>query len=87
MALLVSGIQPVGGQLAVLGIHHTPIRIGDLELDPFHTFEIRRMDDALVDTVTTGTDGRVFVTLEAGSYYAVFLSAPDSLWMIKFPAL
>ena len=38
---------------------------------PNVTFEIRRMDDALVDTVTTGADGRVFVTLEAGSYYAL----------------
>lgn len=29
---------------------------------PNVTFEIRRMDGALVDTVTTGADGRVFVT-------------------------
>lgn len=36
------------------------------------TFEIRRAsDDALVDTVTTGRDGRVYVLLESGSYYAV----------------
>ena len=34
---------------------------------PNVTFEIRKMDDALVDTVTTGKDGRVFMTLEAGS--------------------
>ena len=36
------------------------------------TFEIRRVsDDALVDTVTTGSSGSVFVTLEDGNYYAV----------------
>ena len=35
------------------------------------TFEIRKMDGALVDTVTTGKNGRVHVSLDAGSYYAV----------------
>ncbi|MBQ7566046.1 MAG: DUF11 domain-containing protein, partial [Oscillospiraceae bacterium] len=35
------------------------------------TFEIRRMDDALVDTVTTSDNGRVYVPLDAGDYYAV----------------
>ena len=35
------------------------------------TFEIREMDDALVETVTTGSDGRVSLTLDAGDYYAV----------------
>ena len=35
------------------------------------TFEIRKMDGALVETVTTGEDGRVHVNLDAGSYYAV----------------
>lgn len=35
-------------------------------------FEIRRVsDDALVDTVTTGRDGRAYLPLEDGSYYAV----------------
>ena len=39
---------------------------------PNTTFEIRRVSDGgLVDTVTTGTDGRVYVPLESGSYYAV----------------
>jgi len=39
---------------------------------PNTTFEIRRAgDDALVDTVTTGADGRVFVPLDAGNYYAL----------------
>lgn len=39
---------------------------------PNTTFEIRRVSDGgLVDTVTTRTDGRVYVPLESGSYYAV----------------
>ena len=39
---------------------------------PNTTFEIRRVSDGgLVDTVTTGTDGRAYVPLESGSYYAV----------------
>ena len=36
------------------------------------TFEIRRVsDDALVDTVTTGRDGRAYLPLEDGDYYAL----------------
>ena len=39
---------------------------------PNTTFEIRRVSDGgLVDTVTTGRDGRVYVPLASGSYYAV----------------
>ncbi len=35
------------------------------------TFEIRKMDGGLVETVTTGSDGRVHVKLDAGDYYAL----------------
>ena len=38
---------------------------------PNTTFEIRRMDGGLVDTVTTDKNGRVFLSLEDGNYYAV----------------
>ena len=39
---------------------------------PNTTFEIRRVSNGgLVDTVTTGTDGHVYVPLASGSYYAV----------------
>ena len=39
---------------------------------PNVTFEIRRAsDDALMETVTTGSDGRVSLKLDAGDYYAV----------------
>ena len=39
------------------------------------TFEIRRMDGGLVETVTTGDNGRVHVNLDAGDYYAVEIEA------------
>lgn len=45
---------------------------------PDTTFEIRRMDDALVDTITTDRTGRAYLALEDGSYYAVETEAnPD----------
>ena len=45
---------------------------------PDTTFEIRRMDDGLVDTITTDRNGRAFLSLEDGSYYAVEVEAnPD----------
>ncbi|MDE7243319.1 MAG: hypothetical protein K2O18_04980, partial [Oscillospiraceae bacterium] len=40
------------------------------------TFEIRKMDGGLVDTVTTGDNGRVFKTLDAGDYYLVEIECP-----------
>ncbi len=43
---------------------------------PDVTFEIRRAsDDALVETITTGSDGRVSLKLDAGDYYAVEIKA------------
>ena len=41
------------------------------------SFEIRRMDGGLVDTVTTGSDGRVELDLDAGDYYAVEIEAAE----------
>ncbi len=38
---------------------------------PNTTFEIRKMDGGLVETVTTDSTGRVHVDLDAGDYYAV----------------
>ena len=41
-------------------------------------FEIRRAgDDALIDTVTTGADGHVFVPLEDGNYYCLETKASE----------
>lgn len=44
---------------------------------PGVTFEIRKMDGALVETVTTGENGRVHVDLDAGDYTAVELKAAE----------
>lgn len=50
------------------------------------TFEIRRVsDDALVDTVTTGKTGSVFVTLEDNNYYAVETEAADGFKLDPTP--
>ena len=44
---------------------------------PNVTFEIRRVsDDALVETVVTGNDGRVSLKLDAGDFYAVEIECP-----------
>ena len=53
---------------------------------PNTTFEIRRVSDGgLVDTVTTGTDGRVYVPLESGSYYAVETEAGKGFQLDSTP--
>ena len=44
---------------------------------PGTTFEIRKVDDKLIDTVTTDENGRVFVSLEDGAYYAVEIEAAE----------
>ena len=50
------------------------------------TFEIRRVsDDALVDTVTTGKDGKVFLPLEGDNYYAVETDCPDTFKLDPTP--
>ena len=73
------------GESQTLTFYNAPI--GGLELIkvneadksqriPGVTFEIRRMDGALVDTVTTGDNGRAFKTLDAGDYYLVEIKCP-----------
>ena len=53
---------------------------------PNTTFEIRRVgDDALVDTVTTDSNGRVYVTLEDGSYYAAETKANEKYRLDSTP--
>lgn len=58
---------------AVGGVELIKVSSADkTERIPNTTFEIRRVsDDALIDTMTTGKSGSVFVSLEDGSYYAV----------------
>ena len=52
---------------------------------PNTTFEIRKVDDALVDTVTTGKNGSVFCSLPDGAYYAVEVEAADGFRLDNTP--
>ena len=53
---------------------------------PNTTFEVRRVsDDALVDTVTTGKTGSVFVTLEDNNYYAVETESAEGFKLDSMP--
>ena len=53
---------------------------------PNTTFEIRRAgDDALVDTVTTDRNGRVFCSLEDNAYYAVEIEAAQGFRLDDTP--
>ena len=73
--------SPVGG------VEFTKVNEADqAETIPGVTFEIRRVsDDALVDTVTTGKDGKVFLPLEADNYYAVETDCPDTFKLDPTP--
>ena len=48
-------------------------------------FEIRRADDGLVDTVTTDKNGRAFLSLENGHYYAVEIKSADGFELDSTP--
>lgn len=65
--------DPVGGvEIIKVDQNRTSTRIPDT------TFEIRKIDDELVDTITTGRNGRAYLALEDGAYYAVEIEAnPD----------
>ena len=72
---------PVGG------VELTKVNEADkTERIPNTTFEIRRVsDDVLVDTVTTGKDGRAYLSLESGDYYAVETEAADGFKLDDTP--
>ena len=72
---------------AVGGAELTKVSEADKsETIPDVTFEIRRVsDDALVDTVTTGRNGKVYISLEAGNYYAVETDCPDTFRLDPTP--
>ena len=64
------------------------IKVNEADRDqrlPNATFEIRKLDDELVDTVTTDKTGKVTVTLEDGSYYAIEIQAPDGFRLDSTP--
>ena len=72
--------QPVGGvEIIKTDADHPEVRI------PNVTFVVRRMDDGLVDTVTTDANGRLFLTLEDGDYYAVETQAADGYKLDNTP--
>lgn len=54
---------------------------------PNTTFEIRRMDGGLVETVTTDKNGRVHVSLDAGDYYAVEIEASEGFKLDNTPTI
>ena len=64
--------DPIGGvEILKVDANRTSKRI------PNTTFEIRKIDDELIDTVTTDKNGRVFCALENGTYYAVEIEAGE----------
>ena len=52
---------------------------------PNTTFEIRKMDGALVDTVTTDKQGRAHLDLDAGDFYAVEIEAGEGFKLDATP--
>ena len=52
---------------------------------PNVTFEIRKVDGALVDTITTDAKGRVSLALDDGDYYAVEVDCPKDYKLDNAP--
>ena len=82
------------GEAQTLTFYNTPV--GGLELIKVSesdksqrikgvTFEIREMDGGLVDTITTGDNGRVFLPMDAGDYYAVEIEAAEGFKIDSTP--
>ena len=72
--------NPVGGvEIIKVNADKTSQRI------PNTTFEIRKEDGALMDTVTTGKNGRAFSPLEDGTYYAVEIRAAEGYQLDDTP--
>ena len=72
--------DPIGGvEIIKVNAADTKERI------PNVTFEIRKVDDELIDTVTTDKNGRVFTALEDGAYYAVEIEAAEGFKLDDTP--
>ena len=87
-------VEIKSGSVQTLTFYNTPV--GGLELIKVSesdksqrikgvSFEIRRMDGGLVDTITTGDNGRVFLSMDAGDYYAVEIEAAEGLKIDSTP--
>ncbi len=87
-------IEIKSGQIQALTFYNTPV--GGLELIKVSesdksqrikgvTFEIREMNGGLVDTITTGDTGRVFLTMDAGDFYAVEIEAVEGFKIDSTP--
>ena len=71
---------PIGGvEIIKVNADKTSQRI------PNTTFEIRKVDGALMDTVTTDKTGRAFSPLEDGTYYAVEIKAAEGYQLDDTP--
>ena len=87
-------IEIKSGEVQTLTFYNTPV--GGLELIKVSesdksqrikgvTFEIREMDGGLVDTITTGDNGRVFLPMDAGDFYAVEIEAAEGFKIDSTP--
>ena len=87
-------VEIKSGSVQTLTFYNTPV--GGLELIKVSesdksqrikgvSFEIRRMDGGLVDTITTGDNGRVFLSMDAGDYYAVEIEAAEGFKIDSTP--
>ena len=72
--------DPIGGvEIIKVNAADTAERI------PNVTFEIRKIDDELIETATTDKNGRVFISLEDGAYYAVEIEAAEGFKLDDTP--
>ena len=72
--------DPIGGvEIVKVNADDTKERIPDT------TFEIRKIDDELIDTITTDKNGRAFLALEDGAYYAVEIEAAEGFQLDGTP--
>ena len=72
--------DPIGGvEIVKVNADDTSERIPDT------TFEIRKIDDELIDTITTDKNGRAFLSLEEGAYYAVEIESAEGFKLNDTP--